>query len=649
MDKYIDALYKISPDIPRDEWVKTAMAAKSEGIDFNTWNNWSSAGKSYNEKDAHSVWRSTDANGGITGGTLLYMAGYEPKNGLTQSARNDYSRPGNITASVDNKKPLIDVMARFSSYPNAGDNHDYIKRKQGWPDGLKVVPYSSTETIKGVSLAGALVIPCHEGDNINTLQYITQHEKLNLANASFGDGYFMQGHDTQKIYVTEGIGQLWAAIEATGFSAVSTFGVSRTRKVVNKLKQLYPDSEIIICADAGQEEAIEHTAKELQVKYVLMPQGWNKNSDINDLMIKEGIPALKRLLASPVAPESEDIPQAEINFSLDSFSLNGKSEEMRAKMLEDKYVAGRLAILGQVTFWYARPNAGKTLIILWLLIDAIKRGEINAEDIYHINADDNHKGLTFKLSIAEQWGFKVIAPGYNGFKPEMLPKYLDAMISSDTARGKVLILDTVKKFADIMDKKRGSKFGELVRQFSMHGGTVIGLAHVNKHTDENGNVVYSGTTDLVDDCDCAYTLETVTEDKNSMIRTVKFTNIKNRGDVALEALYEYDFSESLSYQARLNSVKSLSDEERQEIIKRQAKEALYQRNSEAVAVIKNLIKSGITNKTDIVKAAIAEGITKNKAARALKDHEGKSVADYQYWTVSIQANNAHVYKLNLYA
>lgn len=373
MTKYIEALHKISPNLSRDEWVKTAMAAKSEGIDFNTWNDWSSYGETYNERDARAVWHSADATGGITGGTLLFMAGHEPKsntNGLTQGARNDYLQPSNAMSLDAVKKPSIDVMARFASYPDAKDNHAYIAKKQGWADGLKVVPENSKETIKGVSLAGALVIPCMDGEVINTLQYITQNEKLNLAGVSFGDGYFMQGADTQKIYVTEGIGQLWAAIEATGYSAVSTFGVSRTRKVVSKLKQHYPNAEIIICADAGQEEVIEQIAREHEVKFVLMPNGWDKNSDINDLMIKEGIPALKRILANPNSPKNAD--EAEINDSLEPLNYVfadqlGDTYEPPNEIVEGILTAGDGSIL------YGDSNSGKTFLVIDMAC-AIARG-----------------------------------------------------------------------------------------------------------------------------------------------------------------------------------------------------------------------------------------------------------------------------------
>ena len=65
---------------------------------------------------------------------------------------------------------------------------------------------------------------------------------------------------------------------------------------------------------------------------------------------------------------------------LDSFVLNGESKNMKAQMLEDKYILGKLAILGQSTAIYAKPNAGKTLLVIWLLIESIKAGNINPDD-----------------------------------------------------------------------------------------------------------------------------------------------------------------------------------------------------------------------------------------------------------------------------
>jgi len=103
-------------------------------------------------------------------------------------------------------------------------------------------------------------------------------------------------------------------------------------------------------------------------------------------------------------------------FDLSRFSLNGSAAEMESKMLDDTFVLGRMAILGQSTVLYAPPNAGKTLISLWLLIHAIQQGDINGADVFFVNADDNHRGLTHKLKLAEEHGFHMLAPGYNDVK-----------------------------------------------------------------------------------------------------------------------------------------------------------------------------------------------------------------------------------------
>ena len=77
-------------------------------------------------------------------------------------------------------------------------------------------------------------------------------------------------------------------------------------------------------------------------------------------------------------------------FSLDKFSLNGQLDEMRKKMLDDKFVLGQMAIYGQATVFYAPPNAGKTLLTLKLLIDGIESGAITGSDVFYVNADDNY-------------------------------------------------------------------------------------------------------------------------------------------------------------------------------------------------------------------------------------------------------------------
>jgi len=334
-------------------------------------------------------------------------------------------------------------------------------------------------------------------------------------------------------------------------------------------------------------------------------------------------------------------------FDICNFALNGTSEEMESKMLEDKFVLGRLAILGQSTVFYAKPNAGKTLLVIWLLCDAIKRGEMDGKDIFYINADDTHKGLVHKLRRAERYGFQMLAPGYKGFRADHLAKYLDSMIQTDAAKGRILILDTVKKFTDLMRKDVASKFGEAVRQFVAHGGTIISLAHVNKHRDGEGKVVFGGTSDLVDDADCAYTLDVVTEDKATGQRTVVFENFKSRGGVAREAFYRYDYADGTSYHDRLESVVAVSDTERREAQKLKKRAAILEKNKPAITAIKECINEGINHKTALVKEASERaGIAKAKITKALEEHTGGVLAENQFWHVVVGDKNSHVYHLN---
>lgn len=334
-------------------------------------------------------------------------------------------------------------------------------------------------------------------------------------------------------------------------------------------------------------------------------------------------------------------------FDLKKFSLTGQADNMRKQMLDEKYVLGKMAILGQSTVFYAPPNAGKTLLTLWMIIEGIKSGEINGQDVFYINADDNFKGVVHKLELAERHGFEMLVPGHKGFQSDALHTYLDELVRQNNARGKILILDTVKKFTDLMHKEKSSKFGECVRQFVSHGGTAIMLAHTNKHRDDENKVVYSGTTDLVDDADCAYTLDVVTEEKANGLRTVQFTNFKSRGDVANEAVYRYDFADGTTYRERLNSVEAVGQAERQEAEKRKRLDMVLNKNRNAVEVLKECISEGIVNKTELIaQAHERSGITKTKIRAALIDHTGSAVSDHQFWHVNVKDKNAHVYQLN---
>ncbi len=74
-DREKEALYALSPDCSRDEWVKIAMAYKAAGGNFDTFNEWSkNAPARYDSQNCRQTWDGITPAGGITAATLYGLA-----------------------------------------------------------------------------------------------------------------------------------------------------------------------------------------------------------------------------------------------------------------------------------------------------------------------------------------------------------------------------------------------------------------------------------------------------------------------------------------------------------------------------------------------------------------------------------------------
>jgi hypothetical protein len=354
-----------------------------------------------------------------------------------------------------------------------------------------------------------------------------------------------------------------------------------------------------------------------------------------------GLPAHAERTAA--ADDFDDVTdKSNKTFSLDDFALNGESSDMQNKMLDDVFIVGRLAILGQATVFYASPNTGKTLLTMWLLIEAIGSGELKAEDVFYINADDTHKGLVNKLVLAEKHGFKMLSPGHKGFSADKLLGYMAKLVKQGDASGKVIILDTLKKFTDIMDKKISTGFGKAMREFVSNGGSVIMLAHVNKHKSAEGKVIHSGTSDISDDVDCAYTLDKVKDDNDT--HTVIFENFKNRGDVAANATYSYTRKEGQSYPDLLATVQSLSDADMNRAKKLKEVQTKLDENASVIWAILDALNDGVSLKTEILDAARKGcGESLKRVAKVLDAHTGTDYPGGDRWRLEPSGKNAKQY------
>jgi len=217
-------------------------------------------------------------------------------------------------------------------------------------------------------MTGALVVPCWDGDKLQTLQFIAlaSSEKLNLPGASFGDGFFVVGDiaSAKKIFIVEGIGQAWATVKADPASAaVVCFGVGRMARVAKVLRDKYPAAALVIVPDKGKEEQAAKIAADVAGLMVAMPDGKPDNYDCNDLMQEAGVMALAALLEAAREPAPPPKPEPLLK-SVSVFDVLSNPAPPPAFIWDGYLFRGVVALLG------AHGGIGKSTIALMLAVCA---------------------------------------------------------------------------------------------------------------------------------------------------------------------------------------------------------------------------------------------------------------------------------------
>ena len=369
-DRARDALHAIPPDLPRDQWVKAGMAFHAAGGGFDDFDQWSAKADNYNAQACRSTFRSfKNASGGVTAGALFGMArdhGWTEGNTTPRPALERVKR-----AAEPPRKPEPGMSASeiYSRGEPATSAHPYIaaKRAAGVPlDTLRVVPDGDPLRIMGESMAGSLVVPCMALDGtLSTLQLIPPPDvaqrlkaadkpgKLNLpvhpVNGWFTVGTIALGG---VVHIVEGIGQAWACWQATGKAAVVCFGAGNMGKVAQALRQQDATSQLVVVPDVGKEVDAQKIATDVGAAIATMPEGWEKNSDVNDLAQRDGLDVLQALLQSASEPPvSYPVSVAFADELPDSY-------EPPDELIEGVLTSGDGSVL------YGDSNSGKTFLVI---------------------------------------------------------------------------------------------------------------------------------------------------------------------------------------------------------------------------------------------------------------------------------------------
>lgn len=357
LQRAADALQSIPPDLPRDEWVRVGMAAQAAGLDFDTWDQWSASGQSYDPRAARDTWRSFKPGRGISAGTLHHMA---REYGAPQAPRRPLERPRKPIQGYD----PAEVLARCKPL----ESHAYIDRKAaaGVPlEGLRVVPEGDSLRVAGQSMAGALVVPAYGPDGLQSLQLIPpQGKKVNLPGCPMSGAFFTVGEMVPGgiVYVVEGIGQAWACWQATGRPAVVSFGCGNMGKVAAHLRAGDPDALLVLVPDRGQEAKAQEIAQEVGAAVVYMPEDAPANFDANDLAQAQGHDVLADLLEKAQEPAPPGLP----------LSVAFADELPESFTPPDELVEGVLTA-GDGSVLYGDSNSGKTFFVIDMAA-AVARG-----------------------------------------------------------------------------------------------------------------------------------------------------------------------------------------------------------------------------------------------------------------------------------
>ena len=322
------------------------------------------------------------------------------------------------------------------------------------------------------------------------------------------------------------------------------------------------------------------------------------------------------------------------------YSLAGEGNALKAEAQQQVPFLANVALLGQTSVWYGPPNTGKTLLTLSLLLKAISEKRIYGGKVFYVNADDSASGMAEKATILDDVGAHTLSPGYKGFKLAALAPAMADMAKDGSAAGSILIVDTLKKVADLMSKKESAEFGKVARTFSMHGGTLLGLAHTNKNRSAAGRLIHAGTSDILEDFDCAYMLEDRTPEGEAAAAYVGFNALKRRGDNDETACFSFSRDKGQTYAQRLLSVEEADPEFGVTTEVRSPAEA------DIIEAIRQAITHGTDKKMQI--AAVVGQATKCSRRVALDALDANTGPDptTHLWDFTRQARGAHVYYLH---
>lgn len=383
-----EALFSISPDLPRDEWVKVAMALKDGFGDdgFTLFDAWSSNGQSYNAGDCRDTWKSVRADGGVKIATLLYLArqhGWQSNNeGHREAkARTDgeqrHQEQAQRDANQEAQKRAKTVLVAWRIYGQADERPaPYLTKK-----GVMLVPgiraieprealaYRSFGPKIDRDAGPWLVIPMYGPDD--------EWCGLEAIDANGGKG-FMAGskkglfiigtiEPSKPVAIVEGLATGISVFQGTQFPVVVAFDSGGLELAATAIKTKHPEAKILICGDRGngQAEAEKAAAAVDGVLAIpVFPRGI-AGTDWNDLHCAEGLNAVRAQIEAAL-PENSKTEVSKPGLLADYIDVSALDEMTFTRT----WLVEKLVEHGRVYEWFGKWKNGKTIAVIDLCAHA---------------------------------------------------------------------------------------------------------------------------------------------------------------------------------------------------------------------------------------------------------------------------------------
>ena len=519
-DKVDDILGHLDPDMIREEWVKVAMGLKAQFSEAEGWdlfNGWSSRGKRYCESDARDTWRSINAAGGVTFGTVVSMA------------QNAGWTADNSPKKATKQKPKAPTLAEWNQAAPATADHPYLKRKGAAgaaellhareDDGSFPRDNASDNSLLRVREDdGALLVPMMSRDgSVQSVQAISADGGKMFASGMAAKGARLilgSLEGTDQAFIAEGLATGWSVYAATGKPVVVAFSAGQITAIAGDLVKAYRGCQWVVAADAGDTgiDAAKRAADLHGCLFAAPESGdWNDQAldgvdiarEISEQVEGQKAPDLDAfrvdVLSNPRPPDfvvRDYLPRRHVTL-LTGHGGSGKST--LALQIAAALVHGKTGFLGVArrgrALFLSAEDEGATLI--WRLKKVCEHMEIDrkrmADDL--LLMDVTSDGILFQEARDPELHIQVgrVAPLY-----ERLDKYLERQ----REQGKPVDLVVVDNASDCFSANENDRrlvrgfIQELRRLAAKHNLSILLLGHINKANATAGKAreSYSGST-----------------------------------------------------------------------------------------------------------------------------------------------------------